>query len=828
MRCVKLLIQLMPENKAKKEDFQIVGMHCISCALAVEQALRKLPGVVYASVNFATEKVVIEYFEDKVGFKEFEKAVKETGYQLLADHSAQREVEEFSYSHKDEKQFLADAEHHHQALKEAEILLLRKKFMVGAVLSLFVVLLSFPDYFSFVEEIISPSLRLGLLLIFTAPIEFWVGWQFWRGAWYSLKNFSATMDTLVALGTGAAFASSSAVTILQIKNFGQKIAGLDVYFDVAAVVVTLVILGKYLEAKARGSASEAIRKLLKLQAKTAHRLKLPNRQISKENISDVLVDYEDIPVSEIRVGDILLVKPGEKIPTDGFIIEGNSTVDESMITGESMPVDKKVGDEVIGATINKTGVFKFKATKVGKETFLAQIIKIVEEAQASKAPIQKLADKITFYFVPAVIVVATLSFLVWFIWGPSPSLKFALVNAVAVLVVACPCALGLATPMAVMVGTGKAAERGIIIRNAEALEVAGKVNTIVFDKTGTLTKGELAVTDVIVTDLPFLNFKSSDEAAFRDFKNEILKIAASLERFSEHPIAKAIISFHLSNFKESKKGTTEAEFFEVRNFLAEPGFGVSGEVKIDGNFRKVLLGSRSFVAKNSIFLDSAFEKQLLALEEEGKTLLFLVVQDNLWGVFGVADTLKDNAQKVVSDLRHLGLEVWLLTGDNEKVAFAVGKKLGISEENILAKVLPQEKSEVIKKIQEGEIGGAGRRVVAMVGDGINDAPALTQADVGIAIGTGSDIAIESGAITLISGNPEGVFEAIRLSRKTLLNIKQNLFWAYIYNIVLIPVAAGVLWPFFGILLNPILAGAAMAFSSLSVALNSLRLKKIRL
>lgn len=809
----------MSQGKTKKENFKIVGMHCFSCALAIEQALKKLPGVVSASVNFATEEVTIEYLENRVSFEKFEEAVKKAGYRLLLTERLKKS--EGLHDDYQKKEKFSSGLKCHQLSKEDEIILLKKKFIIGTILSFFVLFLSFPDYFPIFGGAMSLPLRFTLLLIFTAPVEFWVGSQFWRGAWYGLKNFSANMDTLVALGTGAAFIFSAIVTILEIKNSQNK-TGLDVYFDVAAVVTTLVILGKYLESKAKGAASEAIKKLLKLQAKVAHRIKYSNLRIDENDFS---VDYEDIPVEEIKVGDILLVKPGEKIPTDGVVVEGFSAIDESMVTGEPMPVDKKPGDEVIGATINKTGLFKFRAKRVGKETFLSQIIKIVEEAQASKAPIQRLADKITFYFVPTVVIIAFLSFTIWLIWGPSPSFKFALINAVAVLVVACPCALGLATPMAIMVGTGKAAERGIIVKNAEALEIAGKVDTIIFDKTGTLTKGEPEISDIIIN--PALSdFELASEVDLQNFKNKILKIAASLERFSEHPIAKAIVSFYSLNLMVNKKKTSEVDFFEVKNFFTEPGFGVIGEVRINGNFEKVLLGNQSFVTKNFAFINFKIEKQLSYLEEEGKTLLFLAVQNKLWGVIAIVDQVKDSAQKAISDLKRLGLEVWLLTGDNEKTASAVGRKLGIPEENILAKVLPQEKSEIVKNIQLGKIKKSRRRVVAMVGDGINDAPALAQADVGIAIGTGSDIAIESGAITLISGNLKGVAETIYLSQKTLLNIKQNLFWAYIYNIILIPVAAGILWPFFGILLNPILAGAAMAFSSLSVALNSLRLKKL--
>ena len=575
----------------------------------------------------------------------------------------------------------------------------------------------------------------------------------------------------------------------------------------AAVVITLVILGKYLEARAKGSASEAIKKLLKLQAKTAHIIPASPAG-GHEDGREMEMQIEDV-----KVGDIILVKPGEKVPVDGVITQGNSAIDESMVTGESMPVDKKIGDNVIGATINKTGAFKFRAVKIGKETFLSQIIKLVEEAQLSKAPIQKLADQITGYFVPVVLVISILSFVIWLIFGPAPSFSFALINAIAVLVIACPCALGLATPTAIMVGTGKAAEKGIIIRDAEALELAGKIDVVVLDKTGTLTKGEPAVTDVVA-------FEENGE-------NEVLKYAASLEKFSDHPIAKAIVAFAASLGKSSSHPLDKAireraesekiEFFSVSNFNATPGKGLEGDIDINGRAQKLFFGNRALMEEKNIKISDSHEKQLEKIEEGGKTAMILA-SDRPLGIIGVADTLKETAGKSIELLQKLGLEVWMITGDNERTARAIGEKIGII--NIMAKVLPKEKSEKIKKLQ------AEGKKVAMVGDGINDAPALTDADVGIAVGTGTDIAIESGDITLISGDPMGIYEAVKLSRQTLRNIKQNLFWAYIYNIILIPVAAGVLWPIWGILLNPILAGGAMAFSSVSVVLNSLRLKRI--
>ena len=777
----------------KKEQFPIHGMDCASCALTIEKAIKKVPGVKGASVNFVSEKVLIEYDKEKVDSELLRKTVADTGYHLITENNVVSTKSVHS-GHLTEK---TDIHDHHKVLKETEVRLLRKKLVVGIVFSVLILFLSFSESFSFLSGIFSKSEQLLLLFIFTTPVEFWVGWQFWRGAWFSLKRFSANMDTLVALGTGAAYFFSTVVMISVLFGRGEA---LGVYFDAAAVVTTLIILGKFLEAKAKGKAGEAIKKLLKLQSKTA-RIITGGGEI-------------DIPIEEVRVGDIVLVRPGEKVPVDGVIIDGASTIDESMITGESMPVDKKEDDEVIGATINKMGAFKFKATKVGKETFLAQIIKLVEEAQASKAPIQRLADKITGYFVPIVLVIAVASFVIWIIWGPAPSLSFALINAVAVLVVACPCALGLATPTSIMVGMGKGAERGIIIRDAEALEIAGKVDVVVLDKTGTLTKGEPSVTDVI-------NFNENKS-------NEILKYAASLEKSSEHPIAKAIVALATSLGKASsypldkaildKLQSEKMKLFSVNNFQAIPGRGLEGEIVINGGSEKFFFGNMALMEEKNISIEVYMEEIIAELESEGKTVMILSSYKPL-GVIAVADTLKEKATESVQKLQKLGLEVWMITGDNERAAKAIGEKVGIK--NIMAKVLPDEKAEKIKEIQ------ARGKTVVMVGDGINDAPALTQADIGIAIGTGTDIAIESSDITLVSGDPMGVYEAIKLSRKTLKNIKQNLFWAYAYNIILIPVAAGVLWPFFGILLNPILAGGAMALSSVSVVLNSLRLKRFK-
>ena len=757
------------QNNAKKESFPVQGMHCASCALTIEKAIKNVPGVKSASVNFASEKAVIEH-EESVTPQQLKEAVAKTGYKLLTDinsvsaegiHAKHKEHEMASEKPHGE----AGGEHdHHRMLKEAEIKLLRKKFIVGAIFSAFIVLLSFPDYFPFLSflNILSTQSRFVLLLIATIPVEFWVGYQFWRGAWFGLKNFTANMDTLVTLGTGAAFIYSAIVTFLAISGAQLSISGvkLDVYFDVAAVVTTLVVLGKYLEARAKGSASEAIKKLLKLQAKTAHVLHEGQHEM-------------EVPIEQVQTGDIILVKPGEKVPVDGIIIEGMSTLDESMVSGESMPVDKKVGDQVIGATINKTGSFKFRATKVGKETFLAQIIKMVEEAQASKAPIQKLADAVTGYFVPIVMAVATVSFLAWFFLGPQPAFVFALINAVAVLVVACPCALGLATPTAIMVGTGKAAERGIIMRDAEALELAGRITAVVLDKTGTLTEGKPIVTDIVGG-------------------SKVLQLAASLDANSEHPLAAAIVS-----------AATKAalKLSPVTSFKNLAGRGVEGTIsKI-----KYTLGTPSLFPKVS--------SDVSRLEKQGKTVVVLATAGKILGTIAIADTLRPSAAEAISQLHRQKISTSLITGDNPTTAAAIAKIAGI--DRFFAQVRPEDKAVSVRQLQsEGQ-------TVAMVGDGINDAPALSAANIGIAMATGTDVAIEAAGITLVNKDLRTIAQALKLSRATLRTIKTNLFWAFIYNVVLIPAAA------FG-LLNPILAAGAMAFSSVSVVGNSLLLKRVRL
>ncbi|OGC84612.1 MAG: copper-translocating P-type ATPase [candidate division Zixibacteria bacterium RBG_19FT_COMBO_42_43] len=585
------------------------------------------------------------------------------------------------------------------------------------------------------------------------------------------------MNSLIAIGTASAYVYSVVATFF--PDFFTKTGGeAEVYYDTAAVIITLILLGRFLEAKAKGKTSEAIKKLMGLQPKTA-------RLISPDG------SEKDIPIKDVEVGDIILVRPGEKIPVDGEIIEGYSAIDESMVTGESLPVEKKVGDQVIGGTINKNRVFKFKATKVGNQTFLAQVIKLVQEAQGSKAAIQRLADKIAGIFVPIVIVIAILTFIVWYFWGPEPQLNFALLTFVAVLIIACPCALGLATPTAIMVGTGKGAELGVLIKDAEALETLPKVNTIVFDKTGTLTRGEPKVFQII----------SIDSLSME----EILYYSASVERGSEHPLSKALL-------EEAQK--RNIKLTAPQHFQAIPGHGVKAE--IDG--KEILLGNLKLLQENHIPTTNLQNHQE-EISSQGATTLFLAVDKAPAGVIGIKDTLKTNSKEVVQTLKNMGLEVIMMTGDNQKAASAIAQEAGIDQ--VLAEVLPADKASEIKKLQ------AQGKKVAMVGDGINDAPALVQADVGIALGTGTDVAIESADISLVREDLSGLISALKLAHKTMNTIKWNLFWAFIYNIIGIPIAAGVLYPAFHTLLSPMIASGAMAFSSVFVVTNSLRLRKFR-
>ena len=734
-----------------KKTFSVQGMHCASCVATIERSLKKVDGVSAATVNIATEKATVTYDPTKVSDDELYSAVSNVGYEVIVNEELRTEDQE-----KEEK--------------ERELHDLRLKVTVSLILGALLLWGSFPGIIQTAPMFLRNS---WVQLIIAIPVQFWAGFTFYRAAVSALKHRTANMDTLVAIGTTVAFAYSAFVTL-----FPQLVAKIGInpmpYFDTAVIIVGLILLGRYFEARAKAGTSEAIKKLIGMQAKTARVLR-EGREV-------------DIPIAEVIINDIIRVRPGEKIPVDGIILDGDSSIDESMITGESMPTDKTTGDIVVGATINKTGSFTFRATKVGQETMLAQIIKLVQEAQGSKAPIQRLADLVSSYFVPIVLMLAILTFVVWYIFGPAPTLLFALLNTVAVLIIACPCAMGLATPTAIMVGTGKGAEHGILIKDAESLEIAHKINTIVFDKTGTLTKGQPEVTDII-----------SFESIAAD---ELLRIASSIEKGSEHSLAEAIVKN-----AESKKLLLS----NVEKFQAIPGYGVEGI--IDG--KKIIFGNKRLMDREGVDTKNA-DDEVSQLETAGKTVMMLAFDKKLAGLIAVADVIKESAQQGVAALQNLGIEVVMITGDNRRTANAIGQRLGITR--VLAEVLPDGKEAEVRKIQtEG-------RIVAMVGDGINDAPALAAADVGIAMGTGTDVAIEAADITLINKDLKSVAAAITLSKKTMRTIRVNLFWAFGYNIILIPVAMGALYPFFHILLSPIFASVAMATSSISVVSNSLLLK----
>lgn len=758
-----------------KKTFSIKGMHCASCVLAIEKSLQKINGVSEANVNLMTEKATVTYDYDKVTDKELVSAVSNAGYQAFINQELQSEDLE-----KTEK------------IKELKDLKIR--VVVSLILGGLILWGGFP---ALMNTALSFLKIFWVQLILATPVQFWTGWIFYKATIPALKHRTANMDTLVVIGTSVAYFYSAVVTIYPdiIRSVGIEPAP---YFDVASVIIGLILLGRYFEARAKAGTSEAIKKLIGLQAKTARIVK-DNKEI-------------DIPINQVAVGDLIRVRPGEKIPVDGVITEGDSSVDESMITGESMPADKTTGDTVVGATINKSGSFVFKTTKVGQETLLAQIIKLVQEAQGSKAPIQRLADLISSYFVPVVIMLALATFVVWYNFGPDPVLLFALLNTVAVLIIACPCAMGLATPTAIMVGTGKGAENGILIKDAESLEIAHKVKTIIFDKTGTLTKGEPSVADVVV-------FNEEEQ-------RDIIQYAASLEKKSEHPVAKAIVAFAASLGKSSSHPLDKAirdraedentELLPVNKFKANPGKGLEGDITVNGEVKKFYFGNRALIGDIPIDF-SDHESQIQKLEDEGKTVMILASDSDLLGLISVADTVKDSAKRGIDELKKLGIETIMITGDNSKTAAAIANKVGIAR--VLAEVLPDQKEAEVKKIQ------AENKVVAMVGDGINDAPALAQADVGIAMGTGTDVAIEAADITLINKDLRSVAATIRLSKMTMKTIRLNLFWAFGYNIILIPVAMGALYPAFHILLNPIFASIAMATSSVSVVSNSLLLKR---
>ncbi len=736
----------------QKTELIIAGMSCASCVVTIEKGLRHADGVVEASVNLGAERAFVTHLPG-IGFQELKKIVEASGYKAMEISSESS----------------GDIE---QKLREKQYKDLKTRFTFSGVLSVIVLLIA-------MTHIFTPQINHYAQMIITIPIIFWAGSRFYTGFWAGLLHATADMNTLVAVGTASAFIYSVAATVNP-GLFMSAGRAADVYFDTAAVIITLILLGRLLEARAKGKTSEAIKKLAGLQPRTA-RVVRDGRE-------------SDIEIGNVVVGDIVVVRPGEKIPVDGEIIDGYSSVDQSMLTGESVPVEKKTGDNVIGATINITGSFRFKAAKIGRDTVLAQIIKMVQQAQGSKAPAQRLADKIAGIFVPIVIGIAVVTFFIWFLFGPEPALTTALLNFVAVMIIACPCALGLATPTAIMVGTGLGAENGILIKGGETLENAHKIDTVVFDKTGTLTTGKPRVTDIIPAD------GFSEE--------QVLFFAASMEKRSEHPLGRAIVD---------RASKNNIDLREPEDFYALPGMGIAGKV----NDNLILLGNSKLMAEKGIYLSSIISGHD-RLASEGKTLMFLSVDMKPAGLIAAADTIRADAFSVVKELHERKIKTVMITGDNRNTAAAVASEIGIDD--VISDVLPQDKAAGIESLQnEG-------RVVAMVGDGINDAVALARADVGIAIGSGSDVALEASDITLLGSNLHGVIKAIRLSGKTLMTIRWNLFWAFIYNIIGIPIAAGVLYPAFGTagFLNPMIASGAMAFSSVFVVTNSLRLKRIKL
>ncbi len=750
------------------------GMSCASCANSIEETINSVPGVSECNVNFGAEQATVKYNPKQATIKQIQDAVDAAGY------SATPLQQEMITGEDDED----------KAARKAESRNLIRKLIVGGVISALLIIGSLPMMTGLELPFIpawlhNPWLQLAL----TVPVQFWCGYGFYTGAWKALKRHRATMDTLIALGTSAAFFYSLFATMFPDFFINQGLMP-EVYYETAAVVITLILLGKLFENRAKGQTSDAIRKLIGLQARDARVIR---------NGKEV-----DVPIQSVELDDIILVRPGEKIPVDGEVIEGTSTIDEAMVTGESVAVKKQPGDEVIGATINKTGSFKFKATRVGKDTVLSQIVQLVRQAQGSKAPIQRLADRVTGWFVPVVIAIAIFTFVIWFDFMGNISL--ALITTVGVLIIACPCALGLATPTSVMVGTGKGAENGILIKGAESLELAHKIQTIVLDKTGTLTEGKPTVTNFVTV-----------RGTANQNELKLIKFAAALERNSEHPLAEAVV-----RYAESQNvGLTNA-----RDFEAVAGSGVEGYV----SDRFVQIGTKRWLSEIGINTN-LFQEQKDTWESLGQTVIWIAVDGEVEGLMAIADTLKSTSIEAVRIMRKLGLEVVMLTGDNRPTAEAIANEVGI--DRVFAEVRPDQKAAVVKSLQAEGIRRKGKnktqnKIVAMVGDGINDAPALAQADVGMAIGTGTDVAIAASDITLISGDLRSIVTAIKLSRATINNIRQNLFFAFFYNVLGIPIAAGILFPIFGWLLNPIIAGGAMAFSSVSVVTNALRLRNFGL
>jgi len=721
----------------KQTTIKISGMHCQSCVTVLDKALNKEKGVKSANINFSTEKATIEFDPRMTNEQKLLQTIKNKGYQghLVEEHDLLKE----------------------ERKRKEELKRLKFKVILSAIFAV-------PTFILGMFFMKSPiPFQNYIMWILATPVQFYIGKQFYQGTWAALKNKTANMDTLIAMGTSAAYFFSVYVVLFAAE--GHQ------YFEASAVLITLVVFGKYLEAVAKGKTSEAISKLMKIGAKTATVIR-KGKEVK-------------IPIDDVQKGDIVLVKPGEKIPVDGIIIEGHSAIDESLVTGESIPVEKKKGDLVIGSTINKVGSFRFKATKVGAETTLSRIIKLIEEAQTKKAPIQRFADEVSAYFVPIVILIAIVTFTVWFFIANAP-IDFALIVAVAVLVIACPCALGLATPTAIMVGTGKGAERGILIKGGDALETTHKLKYVIFDKTGTITKGKPEVTDVM-----------GDK--------KTLEIAGSIEKNSEHPLAEAIVEKAKQNKVSWKK---------VSDFRAIVGKGVNAKI----GKKEYYLGNLKLMEEKKVNL-SSFKNRIVELENEGKTVMVLSERKTALGLIAVADEIKEDSPQAIKKLQDLGINVYMITGDNQRTAQAIAKKAGIK--NFFAEVLPEEKANYVKKLQkEGKVGA--------VGDGINDAPMLAQADIGIAMGSGTDVAMETGNIVLMKDSLLDIPKAIKLSKMTMSKIRQNMFWALFYNSLGIPIAAGVLYPFTGWLLNPMIAGGAMALSSVSVVVNSLLLRRKKL
>ncbi|HEY4715795.1 MAG TPA: heavy metal translocating P-type ATPase [bacterium] len=747
-----------PENLSTA-ILPIEGMSCASCVAKIEKSLNSLDGVGEAFVNFGTERAVVRYDPGITDIEYLKKAISSAGAYKVIETGGK------------------DTGEAEQAERERFYLQLRNRFAFAAVSAVVVMAGSMYMLIPELHDILRSYQYLinYILFLITTPVLFWSGRQFFRGAWAEAKRFSSNMDTLVAIGTSAAYLYSSAITFFPSLLDGKLKGMSDTYYDTATAIIALILLGRLLEAKAKGRTSDAVRKLAGLRARTAH------------IVRDGAEMY--IPVDGVRAGDTVIVKPGDRIPVDGMMISGSSSVDESMITGESMPAEKRSGDAVIGGTVNLTGSFRFRATKIGRDTALAQIIRMVQEAQGSKAPVEKLVDKVASYFVPAVIIIAVITFFVWLFLGPEPSFRFAIINFITVLIIACPCALGLATPTAVIVGIGKGAESGILI-GGESIELLHRITTAVFDKTGTITEGKPVVADIVILDKDYT-------------EKDILRIAGSVEKLSEHPVALAIV-------KRAKENNIALP--EPQKFRSVTGYGVLGEV--DG--RPVVAGNPAMLLDQGIKIGRAAELTE-RLSSEAKTAVCIAAEGVVRSVIAVSDTIKASAPQAISELKKLGIKTLMITGDNKNAADAIARMVGIA--SVKSNVLPQDKAGEIKALQ-----AMGERV-AMVGDGINDAPALAQADVGIAIGSGTDVAVEASDITLVSGNLMAVVKAVRLSMFTMRTIKQNLFWAFFYNTAAIPVAAGLLYPLFHFLLNPVVAAAAMAFSSVSVVLNSLRLKR---